>query len=66
MKKFVSHYISLPLLLSALSAPSYALEAMDDNELSSTTGEGIGVIVDNLSIHSADKGDEGEFEIILD
>ena len=66
MKKFVSHYISLPLLLSALSAASYALEAMDDNELSSTTGEGIGVIVDNLSIHSADKGDEGEFEIILD
>ena len=66
MKKFVSHYINLPLLLGALSAPSYALEAMNDNELSSTTGEGIGVIVDNLAIHSSDKGEAGGFEITLD
>tara|TARA_B110001454_G_scaffold54930_3_gene53763 strand:+ start:17947 stop:19092 length:1146 start_codon:yes stop_codon:yes gene_type:complete len=66
MKKFVSHYINLPLLLGALNAPSYALEAMDDNELSSTTGEGIGVIVDNLAIHSSDKGEAGGFEITLD
>ena len=66
MKKLVLHYINLPLLLGALSAPSYALEAMNDNELSSTTGEGLGVIVDDLSIHSADKGEPGEFEIVLD
>jgi hypothetical protein len=73
MKKLVLHYINLPLMLSALSLPSYALEAMNDNELSLTTGEGIGVIVDNLSIHSADRRDDldtpigpGEFEITLD
>jgi hypothetical protein len=66
MKKLVLHYISFPLLLGALSAPSFALEAMNDNELSTTTGEGLGVIVDNLSIHSADKGEAGAFEIILD
>jgi hypothetical protein len=66
MKKLVLHYINLPLLLGALSVPSHALEVMNDNELSSTTGEGLGVIVDNLSIHSADKGEPGEFEIILD
>jgi hypothetical protein len=66
MKKLVLHCINLPLLLGALSASSYALEAMDDDELSSTTGEGIGVIVDNLSIHSGDKGDLDGFEITLD
>lgn len=66
MKKLVLHYINLPFLLGALSIPSYALEAMDDSELSSTTGEGIGVIVDNLSIHSEDKGTPGDFEIVLD
>jgi hypothetical protein len=66
MKKLVLHHISLPLLLGALSASAFALEAMDDSELSSTTGEGIGMIVDDLSIHSADKGQPGAFEIILD
>lgn len=66
MKKLVLRNINLPLLLCALSVPSYALEAMNDNELSSTTGEGLGVIVDDLSIHSADKGQSGDFEIILD
>ena len=66
MNKLVLSNINLPLLLCALSVPSYALEAMDDSELSSTTGEGLGVIVDNLSIHSADKGQPGDFEIILD
>lgn len=66
MKKLVLHYINLPLILGALSASSYALEVMDDNELSATTGEGLGVIIDNLSIHSADKGQPGDFEIILD
>lgn len=66
MNKLVLSNINLPLLLCALSVPSYALEAMDDNELSVTTGEGLGVIVDNLSIHSADKGEAGAFEITLD
>ncbi|CCK76547.1 MAG: hypothetical protein KBT75_18035 [Oleispira antarctica] len=73
MKKLVLRYINLPLMISALSLPSYALEAMNDSELSLTTGEGIGVIVDNLSIHSADKRVDpnaplgpGEFEITLD
>mgnify|MGYP000283026783 CR=1 FL=1 len=66
MNKLVLRNINLSLLLCALSAPSYALEAMNDNELSSTTGEGLGVIVDNLSIHSADKGEAGAFEITLD
>ena len=66
MNKLVLRNINLPLLLCALSVPSYALEAMDDDELSTTTGEGLGVIVDNLSIHSADKGQPGGFEIILD
>ena len=55
MNKLVLHYINLPLMLMALSVPSHALEAMNDDELSSTTGEGIGVIIDDLSIHSADK-----------
>ena len=66
MKKLVLHYINLPLLLGAISMPSYGLEAMNDHELSSTTGEGVGVIVDDLSIHSADKGEAGAFEITLD
>ena len=66
MKKLVLHYINLPLLLGAISMPSYGLEAMNDHELSSTTGEGVGVLVDNLSIHSADKGEPGAFEITLD
>lgn len=66
MKKLVLHYINLPLLLGVLSTPSYALEAMNDNELSSTTGEGLGVVVDDLAIHSADKGEAGGFEITLD
>jgi hypothetical protein len=66
MKKLALHYINLPLLLSALSVPSYALEAMNDNELSTTTGEGLGVIVDDLAIHSADKGEADAFEITLD
>lgn len=73
MKKLNLHYLSFPLLVSAISMPSYALEAMDDQELSSTTGEGLGAIVDNLSIHSADRRANpddpigpGEFEITLD
>ena len=68
MKKLVLHCIKLPLLLSLLSAPAFALESMDDDELSSTTGEGIGAIVDNLAIHSGDKGSDTDpgFDIILD
>lgn len=66
MKKLVLHCIKLPLLLSLLSAPSFALESMDDDELSSTTGEGIGAIVDNLAIHSGDKGEADGFDFILD
>lgn len=66
MKKLVLHCIKLPLLLSLLSAPAFALESMDDDELSSTTGEGIGAIVDNLAIHSGDKGEADGFDIILD
>lgn len=72
MKKLV-YYINLPLLLGAVSFPTYALEAMNDGELSLTTGEGLGAIVDNLSIHSAARRDDpntplgaGEFEITLD
>ena len=64
MNKFVLRCIHFPLVLSLLSTQAYALESMDDEELSSTTGEGIGVIVDNLAIHSGDKGDG--FDIILD
>jgi hypothetical protein len=66
MKKFVLRYSKFSVLLSLLSAPVYALESMDDDELSLTTGEGIGAIVDNLAIHSGDKGAEDGFEIILD
>lgn len=73
MKKFVLRYVKFSLLISLLGTPVYALESMDDDELSSTSGEGIGVIVDNLSIHSADRRDDldtpigpGEFEITLD
>lgn len=66
MKKFVLNYINLSILISALSVEAYALESMDDEELSSTTGEGIGAIVDNLSIHSGDKGSADGFDIIVD
>lgn len=66
MKKLGLHYLNFPLLLCALSTQSHALEAMDDSELSSTVGAGMGVVVDNLSIHSEDKGQPGGFEIILD
>ena len=66
MKKFFLHCISLQFFLSFLNASVHALESMDDDELSSTTGEGIGLIVDNLAIHSGDKGEADDFEIILD
>ncbi|NRA25491.1 MAG: hypothetical protein HRU08_13690 [Oleispira sp.] len=64
MKRFVLPYISFHLLLNTLSA--YALEPMDDEALSFTTGEGIGAVVDNLAIHSGDKGDVDGFDFILD
>lgn len=73
MKKLILQPISFSLLLGSIIAPSHALEPMNDSELSSTTGEGVGVIVDNLSIHSeerransSDPIGEGEFEITLD
>ena len=66
MKKFFLHCISLQFFLSFLNASVHALESMDDDELSSTTGEGIGLIVDNLAIHSGDKGEADDFEIIMD
>ena len=66
MKKFVLRYIKYPVILSLLSAPAYALESMNDEELSFTTGEGLGAVVDNLAIHSGDKGAADGFEIILD
>lgn len=49
-----------------LSNLSYSLEGMSDDELSESTGEGIGVIVDNLSLHSGDYGSDDDFVIRLD
>jgi len=74
MKSYISRFITfstrLPLIFSimagSVSIPAYALESMDDSELSLTTGEGIGAIVDNLSIHSKDKGDPDAFELTID
>ena len=58
MNKMTS-FLYLALLLPSLSL---ALESMDDNELGRTTGEGIGVIVENLSIDGKTEG----FDITLD
>lgn len=58
MNKMTS-FIYLSLLLPSLSM---ALESMDDSELGRTTGEGIGVIVENLSIDGKTEG----FDITLD
>lgn len=73
MKSYISRFITISLhivlttTLGSISMTSFALESMDDDELSLTSGEGIGAIVDNLSIHSADKGsgDADEFTITL-
>lgn len=54
------------LALLLLSSPlTWSLEAMTDDELSSSTGEGIGAVVDNLSIFSEDYGHEDDFVITL-
>jgi hypothetical protein len=58
MNKMTS-FLYLSLLLPSLSL---ALESMDDNELGRTTGEGIGVIVENLSIDGKTEG----FDMTLD
>lgn len=49
MKKII--YLSL-----LIPVTSMALESMDDSELGRTTGEGIGVIVENLSIDGLKEG----------
>ncbi|MEH6465923.1 MAG: hypothetical protein V7771_18750 [Shewanella psychromarinicola] len=58
MNKMTSFFY-LSLLLPSLSI---ALESMNDGELGLTTGEGIGVIVENLSIDGKTEG----FEMTLD
>jgi hypothetical protein len=77
MKSYISRFITfsicLPVLISVMASPIHALESMDDSELSLTTGEGIGAVIDNLAIHSGDKylpnGDKNTadgFEITID
>jgi hypothetical protein len=56
------------LLASALgiSSVSFALEPMSDTELSASTGEGIGIVVDDLAIYSGDYGQSDDFVIKLE
>lgn len=62
MNKMTS-FLCLSLWLPSLAI---ALESMNDSELGLTTGEGIGVIVENLSIYGkADSTNDG-FELTLD
>ena len=58
MNKMTS-FIYISLLLPSLSL---ALESMNDGELGRTTGEGIGVLVENLSIDGKTEG----FDMTLD
>ena len=66
ISRFITYFTCLPIIALAVVTPASALESMDDSELSLTTGEGIGAIVDNLAIHSGDKGDADGFELTID
>ncbi|KZZ43350.1 hypothetical protein A3759_13265 [Thalassolituus sp. HI0120] len=53
------------LLLAGISQTSFALKALDEEQLSEITGVGIGATFDNVSLHAADLGKPGELNIRL-
>lgn len=55
----------LPLIAVCVSSHTFALQSLSEDELAGVIGEGVGIVLDDLSIHSADRGDAGDFTIRL-